>query len=328
MKNRIALVFPGQGSQAVGMGKSLYDNFKQAKETFAEASDSLSIDFRKLCFDDPYSKLNLTEYTQPALLTTSIAAFRSLESIADLNVIAQSGHSIGEYGALVASGSLKLTDALMAVRQRGQFMQEAVPVGAGAMAAAMGLDGPQAAHICKWVAQTVDPQLHPLSPANINSPGQVVLSGSAQAMDWLIENYKTEVVFENTSLEAPKRVKFIRLQVSAPFHCPLMKPAEDKMRWVLESLSFQKASQPIVQNYSATPETDPKILCENLIRQISAPVRWVECVEQLVHLEASLAIELGHGSVISGLIQKTVGEKLKVMGTTDTHQLKALEALL
>lgn len=317
-----AALFPGQGSQHSGMGKFLYDNFPVAKELFEEASDTLSVDFKKLCFDGPESDLALTHNTQPCLLLVSTATSRVLNSLAPFNPVASAGHSIGEYAALVATGTIPFTDALVAVRKRGEYMQSAVPVGKGAMAAVMGVTPEQMKEICQWAER--ESGLGPIEPANYNAPGQIVASGQKEAVDWLAKNYSPDAL----SGEKPRRVKFIPLKVSAPFHCSMMKPAEEKMRKTLVDIPFADAAYPVVQNFTAEAVKEGNILRENLIRQISAPVRWVECVERLVQMGSQRVVELGCGKVLSGLAKKIDSTHLQTFNINSIEELKTLEQAL
>lgn len=311
-------VFPGQGSQHIGMGQFLFENFKETKVRFEEASDHLSLDFKKLCFSGSEDDLQLTKNTQPALLLVSCASFEALYNITGFKPAALAGHSIGEYAALVTSGALSFRDALSSVRIRGEAMQEAVPVGAGAMCAVMGLTEGQVREMCSWVEKTS--KLSPLEPANFNSPGQIVISGNREAIEWLQTNFKKEVLSE-----PPARAKFIPLKVSAPFHCSLMKPAEDKMREVLNDIHFSSIQTPVVQNFSAEATRAPEQLRENAIRQISAPVLWTQCVEKLRDLGIERLIEFGSGKVLSGLIKKIDSERLQTFNLNSLDELKLVE---
>jgi [acyl-carrier-protein] S-malonyltransferase len=273
-----AALFPGQGSQTVGMGRFLFEQFPTAKQTFEEASDALQINFKKLCFEGPESDLQLTENTQPALLLVSTATFRVINHELGVQIGAAAGHSVGEYAAVVAAGTVTFTDALRAVRVRGQAMQKAVPVGEGGMAAVMGLTDDQVIRLCTWAEQ--ESGLTPLEPANFNAPGQVVISGSAKAIEWLRANAKPEAMSDAFPEGAP-RVKLIPLAVSAPFHCSLMKPAEEQMRLVLNEISFNDARFPIVQNITAHETRDANTLRDNLVLQVSGAVRWTQCMARL-----------------------------------------------
>ena len=314
-----SFIFPGQGSQSPGMGKFLFENFATAKQTFEEASDAISFDLKKLCFEGSEADLALTENTQPALLTTSTASYRVLKEIAPVNPIAAIGHSIGEYAAVVSADSLDFSSAVRAVRQRGKSMQSAVPVGEGAMAAVMGLDETQIRFLCDQVQKTTGKVLE---PANFNSPGQIVISGHAAAMAWLKDNFKPE-----TLPGEPKRAKLIPLNVSAPFHCSLMKPAEDQMRAFLTELKFQDARFPIIQNFTAQKTTEATSIRENLIKQISGPVRWIECTETLSQLGATKCIELGHGKVASGLVKK-IASQLETFNFNSLEDIKVIETAI
>lgn len=312
------MIFPGQGSQQPGMGRFLFDNFDTAKHVFEEASDALKLDLKKLCFEGSEADLALTENTQPCLLTVSTATQRVLTKQFGVKVQAASGHSIGEYAALVASDSMPFADAVRAVRTRGQAMQSAVPVGKGGMVAVMGLDPQQADKLCAYAVEKS--KSGPLSPANYNSPGQIVISGSAQTIAWLKDNFKAEDVFPDV-----KRIKLIPLQVSAPFHCEMMKPAEDKMRTVLTEISFQNAKFPIIQNFTAQTHTESKDLRENLIRQVSAPVRWTQSMEKALELGWTTCIEAGTGKVLQGLLKKIDPERFKVFNTNSLEDIENIE---
>lgn len=316
------LIFPGQGSQLPGMGRFLFDNFQIAKDTFEEASDALQIDLKKLCFEGTEADLALTENTQPALLTVSTATDRVLKTQFSLKPAAAAGHSIGEYAALVSAGVLSFFDAVRAVRTRGQAMQSAVPVGQGGMIAVLGLDTTQAGELCRW-AQTQSGHA-PVEPANFNCPGQIVISGSQKALDWLKENFQAEKIWGS---DAPKRAKLIPLSVSAPFHCSLMKPAEEKMRSVLSEVKFSEAQFPVLQNYIADFVTAPDRLRENLIRQVSAPVLWTQSFEKLIPSPHRHFIECGHGKVLAGLLKKIHPEYL-VYSTNSLEDLKIIEESL
>jgi [acyl-carrier-protein] S-malonyltransferase len=310
-------LFPGQGSQHPGMGKFLRDEFSVAKQTFEEASDALHLDLKKLCFEGSESDLALTENTQPCLLLVSTATHRVLVKEFGYNPVNAAGHSVGEYAAVVAAGALSFTDAMKAVRRRGQAMQSAVPYGLGGMSAVMGLEPKQVFDLCAWAEKETGDG--PVQPANLNAPGQIVISGKKTVLDWLSVNFKAEAI----GIEG--RVRFIALKVSAPFHCSMMKPAEEKMAEVLGEMKFLEAKFPVVQNVSAEPVTDGAILRENLIKQVSAPVRWIESVQRITSLGATQAAEVGCGRVISGLVKKIDGEKLPVFNLNSLEDIKTFE---
>lgn len=316
------LVFPGQGSQQPGMGRFLFENFKIAQETFEEASEALKQDMKQLCFTGSEADLALTENTQPALLLVSTATQRVLRSEFHVQVQSAAGHSIGEYAALVAADVIRFDQAMQAVRTRGQAMQSAVPVGQGGMLAVLGLEPEQVETLCRYTVKNSG--FGPLSAANFNSPGQIVISGSMKAINWLKDNFKPE----NIWAEAPKRAKLIPLTVSAPFHCEMMKPAEETMRLVLTGMEFKTAAFPVVQNFHAKFETDGAILRENLIRQVSAPVRWMQSMETLKAANHPQVIECGAGKVIQGLLKKIDADFFKVMTTASLEDIKTIEESL
>ncbi len=316
------LVFPGQGSQQPGMGRFLFENFKVAQETFEEGSEALKMDLKKLCFEGSEADLALTENTQPALLLVSTATQRVLTKDFGIKAVAAAGHSIGEYAALVAAGVTRFDESMRAVRTRGQAMQTAVPVGKGGMVAVLGLESDQVDTLCTYAVKNSG--TGPLSAANFNSPGQIVISGSLETINWLKDNFKPEAIFA----EAPKRAKLIPLSVSAPFHCEMMKPAEDKMREVLTTMEFKNSAFPIIQNFHAKAETEGPLLRENLIRQVSAPVRWTQSMEVLKSMNHAHLIECGAGKVLQGLLKKIDGDFFKVMTTTSLEDVKIIEDFL
>lgn len=305
----IAFVFPGQGSQYVGMGKELYDEFASAKDTFDEASQVLGFDLAGLCFDGEQEELSLTKNAQPALLTTSIAALRVLQEQTDIEPDFVAGHSLGEYTALVANGSMSLSDAVHVVRKRGEFMQDAVPVGVGAMAAVLGQDKEQVEEICRQVSKNSNIA----SPANLNAPGQIVISGSREAVEEASEIAKSR---------GAKRV--VPLDVSAPFHCALMEPAALRLAEVLSAVEFGKMSAPVVSNCSACVTNDPSLIRGLLIEQVTSPVRWHESVETLFGLGVREFIEIGPKNVLSGLIKRTLSD-ITVNNFEKKAQLESLK---
>ena len=313
------LLYPGQGSQQPGMGRFLFEQFPIARQTFEEAADALAFDIKKLCFDGSVQDLALTENTQPALLCVSTATQRVLRSQFGVTVKSAAGHSIGEYAALVSADAMPFAGAMRAVRTRGQAMQAAVPVGQGGMVAVMGLDPEQIETLCGYVVKNSGKS--PLSPANFNSPGQIVISGSQSAIDWMKENVKAETLWP---VNTP-RMKLIPLQVSAPFHCSMMKPAEDNMREVLNAMEFKNAVFPIIQNLTAQAHLTAQDLRENLIRQVSAPVRWMQSMETLKNRGETVCIESGNGKVLQGLLKKIDSEHFQVFNTTSLEDLEMIE---
>jgi len=305
-----AFVFPGQGSQSPGMGKDLADKFPVAQQVFEEADEALGFALSKLCFEGPAEELQLTENTQPAILAVSIAAFRALQSAGAPAPAFVAGHSLGEYSALVAANVLELSAALRTVRARGRYMQEAVPVGTGAMAAVIGGELSEIERVC---AEASDGEV--CSIANINSPGQVVIAGNTAAVDRAIELLKG----------IARRV--IKLNVSAPFHCALMKPAQDRLAADLERLHFGDPKFPVVTNVDARITTAPGELRDALVRQVSAPVRWVESMQLLIENGVDKVVEVGPGKVLSGLMRQT-SRDIKCLNVEDAASLEATSAAL
>ena len=285
---KIAYIFPGQGSQYAGMGKDLADNFAAAREVFEEADEVLGFSLSKLCFEGPAEQLQLTENTQPAILATSIASLRAMESAGFPAPSFIAGHSLGEYSALVAGGALKLADALRAVRLRGRYMQEAVPVGVGAMAAVMGAALSDIERVCDDASEG-----EVCAPANINSPNQVVIAGNATAIDRSIELLKQA---------GAKRV--IKLNVSAPFHCALMMPAQQRLAADLNEVDFADLKMPLVTNADAALIEKGEDARAALIKQVSSPVRWLESIELLLTEGVQTFVEVGPGKVLSGLVRQ------------------------
>jgi [acyl-carrier-protein] S-malonyltransferase len=303
----IVFVFPGQGSQYAGMGKELAANFAVARRVFEEASEALGQNMAALCFEGPEEELRLTANTQPAILTASIAAWRVVQEETGITPAYAAGHSLGEYSALVCAGALRFADAVRVVRQRGTFMQEAVPVGMGAMAAVIGLDAEPLTEVCREAAQG-----EVVSPANFNSPGQVVIAGHAAAV-------------ERAGVLARERgaKRALPLPVSAPFHCALMLPAGERLREVLAGVVVSPLSVPVVTNVEAAPNSDPQRVKELLVAQVSAPVRWEESVRCMEAAGARRFIELGPGKVLGGLI-KRIAKEATVQGVEDTAGVKGL----
>lgn len=286
--SRLAYIFPGQGSQSVGMGKDLFDNFAAAREVFEAADDALGFSLSQLCFSGDEADLQLTANTQPAILTVSIAAYRAARAEGLPEPVVVAGHSLGEYSALVAAGVFDLGDAVRTVRKRGTYMQEAVPVGVGAMAAVLGLDAEAVEAGC---AEAAAGQV--CSPANYNSPSQTVIAGSAEAVDRACE-----------ILKAKGAKRAIRLNVSAPFHCSLMLPAQERLATDLAALGYGKFAFPVIHNVDAAENTDPSIVSDRLTRQVSQPVRWVQSVESAKASGATKFVEIGPGKVLSGLVRQ------------------------
>lgn len=315
-------LFPGQGSQSVGMGKFLFDEFQTARHLFEEAGDALKQDMKKLCFEGPESDLQLTENTQPALVLVSTVTAQVAHETTGIHIEGGSGHSVGEYAALVHAGVLTFTDALLAVRARGRAMQKAVPVGQGAMCAVLGLQDDVVKKLCAEVEKASG---FPLEPANFNSPGQVVVSGSAKAVEWMRENVKAEWMTEKLGADSGKP-KFIPLAVSAPFHCRLMKPAEEEMAVVLKGTSFTAPKTAVVQNLTASSTNSPDEIREKLIGQISGAVLWTQCQQELLSRGITKYVEFGAGRVLQGLAKKIAGDQAQVFGLNSIADLKTLEA--
>jgi [acyl-carrier-protein] S-malonyltransferase len=303
----IAFVFPGQGSQYPGMGKDLSDNFATARMVFEEAGDALGLDMTGLCFRGGEEELKLTANTQPAILTHSIAALRVVQQETGLVPAYTAGHSLGEYSALVCAGALSFSDAVRTVRLRGSFMQEAVPVGMGAMAAVMGLEPADLEEVCREAAQG-----EVVSPANFNSPGQVVIAGHASAVERAVELARKR---------GAKRA--LALPVSAPFHCSLMAPAGERLRVVLEKVAIGPLAMPVVTNVEAEPNDDFSRVGDLLVRQVSAPVRWDESVQKMAGLGVGRFVEIGPGKVLSGLIRRIV-KGVALQNVEDSAGLKEL----
>lgn len=305
----IAFIFPGQGSQKVGMGKALADAHPICGDTFAEADEALGESLSRLCFEGPEDQLTLTENTQPAILAVSVAAWRLVASLG-ITPAFVAGHSLGEYSANVAAGTMAFADALRIVRRRGRYMQEAVPVGTGAMAAVLGLESALVAQACEEAAEG-----DVVSPANMNGAGQVVIAGSTAAVARAGERAK--------ALGA-KRV--IALSVSAPFHCALMKPAEDRLAPELRALQTSNPVVPIVANVDAAPKTTAADAIEALVAQVSSPVRWEDVVRRLASEGVTTYVEVGPGTVLSGLVRK-IHREATVVSFGAPDDVAAIEAL-
>jgi [acyl-carrier-protein] S-malonyltransferase len=288
---RLAFCFPGQGSQAVGMGRAFHEASSAARAVFEEASDALGLDVAKLCFEGPESELQLTANTQPAVLTVSVAGARLLAERGLLPTVV-GGHSLGEYAALVAAGALSFADAVRVVRRRGEFMQEAVPVGTGAMAAILGVTLPVVEEICREAGDS-----EVLDVANINSPGQIVVAGHRSAIERAV------------ALAAARGGKrSVLLPVSAPFHCRLMAPAAERLAKVLSDVRAADPRPPVVRNVDAELTTRADEVRPFLVRQVTAPVRWADCVRRMAREGCRTFLEVGPGRVLTGLLKRIDAE--------------------
>ncbi len=307
-----AWLFPGQGAQKVGMGQALYEQSAAAREVFARADEALGFSISKLCFEGPDADLILTQNTQPAILTTSIAALAAVrEKYPELPLPAFSaGHSLGEYSALVAAEALSLEDAVRLVHLRGSAMQEAVPSGQGKMAAIMGGDTEAVRTLCQDAAEG-----EALSPANYNAPGQIVIAGAAAAVDRAV------------ALSKERSLKAIPLKVSAPFHCSLMAPAAEKVRDALEHVSLRTPKFPVVANVTAEPNEDAESIAALLIQQVDSAVLWDSSITSMVARGVTRALELGPGQVLSGLI-KRIDKSLTVRAVGAPPDLDGLDAFV
>jgi [acyl-carrier-protein] S-malonyltransferase len=305
--SKIAFIFPGQGSQYSGMGKELSETFPVARQIFEEADDALGIKLSTICFSGSDDELKLTANTQPAILTTSIAVLRVLQQETGLKADYLAGHSLGEYSALVCSGALSFADAVRTVRARGTFMQDAVPVGTGTMAAMLSIEKDVLAEICQEAAQG-----DVVSPANFNSPGQIVIAGSTAAINRAIEIAKTKG-FRKAML----------LPVSAPFHCALMKPAADRLSSVLDAIAVSDMALPVVANATAMPNSDKEQVRALLVTQVCAPVLWEQSVTGMVGQGVTRFVEIGPGKVLCGLV-KRITKDAESANIEDIPSLKSL----
>ncbi len=302
-----AIVFPGQGSQAVGMLADLHENYDVVKQTFAQASDALGYDLWALVSEDADGKLNQTEYTQPALLTASVAVWRAYEAKGGEKPEYLAGHSLGEYSALVCAGVISLEKAVKLVEMRGQFMQQAVPAGTGAMAAIIGLDDDAIANACEQAAEG-----QVVSPVNFNSPGQIVIAGNKEAVE------RAMVLCKEAGAK-----RALPLPVSVPSHCALMKDAADKLAAELNAIEFNTPAIKVVNNVDVVAEQEPEAIKQALVRQLYSPVRWTETIQHFASLGVTESYEFGPGKVLSGLV-KRIDKSVSCVSVGDAASLEGL----
>ena len=302
--NKLAFIFPGQGAQSVGMGKDLYENFSVAKNLFDEADDALGFSIKKICFEGSEDDLKLTANTQPAILVVSVIVSELLKAEGIFPEVA-GGHSLGEYSALVAAESLKFRDAVVLVHKRGTFMQEAVPVGEGAMAAIIGLEEKIIVDTCEKISETDEVQA-----VNFNCPGQIVIAGKVRGVEKAVEIFK--------SAGAKKTVI---LPVSAPFHSNLMKPAAIKLSAELDKISIADAKFPVASNFSGNLETSAEKIKSNLVAQADNPVKWIDCVKVMKNFGAEIFVECGPGKTLSQF-NRRIDKKIKNFNAENCDSLK------
>ena len=307
-----AWLFPGQGAQKVGMGRALFDSSAAAREIYERADEALGHSISRMCFEGPEDALNLTKNTQPAIVTTSVAALAALrEKMPGLPAPTfMAGHSLGEYSALVAAGSLSIEDAVRLVQLRGAAMQEAVPAGEGGMAAIMGGDAAAVEALCRDAAEGAA-----LSPANFNAPGQIVIAGTAAA------------VARALSIAKDRSLKGIPLKVSAPFHCALMAPAAEKVRTALSEITVNAPTVPVIANATAEPNQDAIAVGELLVRQIDSAVLWDRSITFMAAHGVTHALELGPGKVLAGLV-KRIAKDLKVLSIGSPEEIDGVSEFL
>ncbi|MFJ9499488.1 ACP S-malonyltransferase [Brevibacillus centrosporus] len=307
---KVAFVFPGQGSQFVGMGQALSEQSEAARNVFQQADEALGFSLSGLCFEGPEEELRLTANTQPAILTTSVAVLAAFqEKQPDFQPDFVAGHSLGEYSALVAANALRFFDAVKTVRARGQFMEEAVPAGQGAMSAVLNMDRAALSAVCEEVTASG----HPVQLANMNCAGQIVISGSAEGV---------KLAGEKAKEAGAKRV--LPLNVSGPFHSSLMQPAADKLHAVLAEVSVADAKIPVVANVSARPVTEARAIVDSLVKQVSAPVLWEDSVQWMVEQGVTTFVEIGPGKVLAGLVKKIAPADTKIISVQDMESLTEL----
>ena len=307
--SKVAFVFPGQGSQKVGMCKDFYDSYACAKKVFEEADDALGFSITKMCFEGPEEDLRLTKYTQPAILTCSVAALAVMREHG-LECEAAGGHSLGEYSALVAADVMKLQDAVVAVHKRGEFMQEAVPVGEGAMAAVMGLTPDEIVAVCQNVETECG---EAVQAVNFNCPGQVVIAGATKAVDKASE-----------ALKAAGAKRAIPLPVSAPFHSTLMKPAAERLKEVLDKIDFRDAKFPVFSNVTAEPVVKAEEIRALLVKQAASPVKWEMSMHRMIKDGFDTFVEVGPGKVLTGFTRKID----RTMNALNVEDMASLEKTL
>ena len=306
---KVAFVFPGQGSQYVGMGRDLYETYPEARALFDEADGILGFPLSKLCFEGPKEELDDTINTQPAIFTTSIACLKALNLLFSLNPLFCAGHSMGEYTALVAAGALDFAHALELVRERGRLMKEAGELNPGAMAAIIGLDAGTLEGICREAGSQLPASS--VQIANYNSPGQIVISGHKEALEWAMKLARERVA---------KRV--VPLAVSIASHSPLMRPAAERLRRVVEATPFRRARIPVVANVTAEPITAPEEIKEELVTQLTSPVRWMESVRWMVAQGVTTFVEIGPKNVLTGLIRR-IDKSVRTVSVGDVAGVEA-----